>query len=536
MSHYRFPLTIAAAILAALSFGCTPIDSSVTYRNSYDSVQPFMEGLYAATKNIEVSAQHPARAAIIPHHLVSPEAMAAGIRSLIPGNYKRIVLLSPDHFAQCSTLLCTTNGIFKTAFGDVKTSEFGVRQLAESPLVTVEPRLFHREHGIFSVVPFIAHELPDVQVIPIVISQTLLWSKDKDELMRVLSSLLDEETALVVSSDFSHYLPLSLAEQKDKETILAFISGDLDGIARLNNPQQSDCPNCLWIIASLAQEKGFFNPSVLLHTNSAVLLNDTSVKETTSHFAIVFYANDSLSTTDPAFAGDVTVTRGVPRKHSADLQRFWSGSGQRIVNLEGPLAESCLASSNPYIFCNLLNNWRKIADLATMWVIPNNHMLDQGLANATSQFLIEASEIPIEEEAMFGNVRVLAFTNLLNPVAEQQRVSIPLKRERIFKLLKEKSDARLTVVYVHDGIEYEALPSPSSRALYRSLIDAGADAVVVAHSHVPGDMEIYKEKPIFRGLGNFLFDQYDRVATQTAKIVRLKKSGDHILFETFTGK
>ena len=46
------------------------------------------------------------------------------------------------------------------------------------------------------------------------------------------------------------------------------------------------------------------------------------------------------------------------------------------------------------------------------------------------------------------------------------------------------------------------------------------------------DLEMYHGKPIFRGIGNFYFDQHDAVATSTAKIVRLKKGGNHIAFQT----
>lgn len=41
---------------------------------------------------------------------------------------------------------------------------------------------------------------------------------------------------------------------------------------------------------------------------------------------------------------------------------------------------------------------------------------------------------------------------------------------------------------------------------YRFFIDAGADAVVNHHQHCYSGYEVYNNKPIFYGLGNFLFD------------------------------
>lgn len=64
------------------------------------------------------------------------------------------------------------------------------------------------------------------------------------------------------------------------------------------------------------------------------------------------------------------------------------------------------------------------------------------------------------------------------------------------------------VVFAHWGEEYETAPTPAQRAAARVFIDAGADLVVGAHSHVVGEMEIYKSRRIYYSLGNFVFDQY----------------------------
>ena len=43
---------------------------------------------------------------------------------------------------------------------------------------------------------------------------------------------------------------------------------------------------------------------------------------------------------------------------------------------------------------------------------------------------------------------------------------------------------------------------------YRHFVDMGADAVVNHHQHCISGYEIYQEKPIFYGLGNFCFDSF----------------------------
>ena len=49
--------------------------------------------------------------------------------------------------------------------------------------------------------------------------------------------------------------------------------------------------------------------------------------------------------------------------------------------------------------------------------------------------------------------------------------------------------------------------SPPSRRSPASVIDAGADMVIGNHAHWVGAMEVYKGKPIWYALGNFVFDQ-----------------------------
>ena len=81
----------------------------------------------------------------------------------------------------------------------------------------------------------------------------------------------------------------------------------------------------------------------------------------------------------------------------------------------------------------------------------------------------------------------------------------PVQQYYAIKEAKEKAD--YVLVIVHGGHEHWQLPSPRMVETYRFFIDAGADAVVNHHQHCYGGFEVYNEKPIFYGLGNFCFDR-----------------------------
>ena len=87
-----------------------------------------------------------------------------------------------------------------------------------------------------------------------------------------------------------------------------------------------------------------------------------------------------------------------------------------------------------------------------------------------------------------------AGSNPLNPV--QQYYAIQEARQK----------ADFVLVIVHGGYEHFQLPSVRMVETYRFFIDAGADVVVNHHQHCFSGYEIYKNKPIIYGLGNFCFD------------------------------
>src|SRR5262249_52291252 len=68
------------------------------------------------------------------------------------------------------------------------------------------------------------------------------------------------------------------------------------------------------------------------------------------------------------------------------------------------------------------------------------------------------------------------------------------------------------VVTFHWGIPYEREPLPEDRAKARLAVDLGADIVVGHHTHVVQPFEVYCGRPIFYGVGNFVFGSANSMA------------------------
>jgi hypothetical protein len=69
--------------------------------------------------------------------------------------------------------------------------------------------------------------------------------------------------------------------------------------------------------------------------------------------------------------------------------------------------------------------------------------------------------------------------------------------------LRETVD--VAVVAFHKGIGHVPVVVPAyERELARTAIDCGADVVVGHHAHILRGIEVYRGKPVFHGLGNFV--------------------------------
>jgi len=106
--------------------------------------------------------------------------------------------------------------------------------------------------------------------------------------------------------------------------------------------------------------------------------------------------------------------------------------------------------------------------------------------------------------------------------------------DRIIKL-KESSD--VVIVNIHFGNEYQGQANNRQEVLARKMVDSGADIIIGHHPHVIQNYEIYKERPIFYSLGNFIFDQYFSAETQEGLAIKIilsdEKEGTKIASEVY---
>ena len=198
-----------------------------------------------------------------------------------------------------------------------------------------------------------------------------------------------------------------------------------------------------------------------------------------------------------------------------------------LVNFECPLTyngEKPVIKSGPSLQCSIKGleavKWAGFDGVT----LANNHFLDYGEEGAKNTLdacnqlqlehvgggmnLSEASIVLYKKLKGLTLAVINCCENEFSIATEHSAGSCPLSPiDQFYKIKEAKEKADFVIVIVHGGIEFFNLPSPRMQQTYRFFIDAGADAVINHHQHCLSGYEVYKEKPIFYGLGNFCFDR-----------------------------
>lgn len=82
--------------------------------------------------------------------------------------------------------------------------------------------------------------------------------------------------------------------------------------------------------------------------------------------------------------------------------------------------------------------------------------------------------------------------------------------------------ADLVIPVMHWGWENEPTSNIRQRQLARTMIDAGADAVIGGHPHVTQEIAHYQGKPIIYSVGNFVMKETDNANQRVGWVLRLQ--------------
>jgi poly-gamma-glutamate synthesis protein (capsule biosynthesis protein) len=227
--------------------------------------------------------------------------------------------------------------------------------------------------------------------------------------------------------------------------------------------------------------------------------------------------------------------------HSADLT---------LANFENPVIRDAVWHPDATTFTGDLRLLPILHQAGIDGVtLGNNHILDAGVAglketmvhleNAGISYagagmdLAEARE-PMIFELGETRVGVLSYQGVPNYQWAWATQSAPGTAPLLQSVMREdiervRPEVDLLVVMPHWGKEYMATPEPDQVKLAHAAIDAGADLLVGGHAHWPKGIEMYKGKPIYYGVGNFLLDQSWSEETSTGIFAEVTLYEDRVI-------
>jgi len=158
------------------------------------------------------------KALIVPHagYVYSGAVAGSGYARLAAGRgtIRRVVLLGPAHRAYVDGLAASSADSFGSPLGTVPVDKDAVDLVLSNPLVQVNDAAHASEHSLEVQLPFLQEVLDEFTLVPLLTGQA-----DTEDVTDVIVALWGgEETAIVVSSDLSHYHDYETATRLDRVT------------------------------------------------------------------------------------------------------------------------------------------------------------------------------------------------------------------------------------------------------------------------------------------------------------------------------
>ena len=242
-------------------------------------------------------------------------------------------------------------------------------------------------------------------------------------------------------------------------------------------------------------------------------------------------------------SGDFFLNRDNNINISKRTIEFFNNSDLNLFNLEAPVQFNTKLDNkitkigpNLKIESSSIKPFIKKLNIGG-FTLANNHIFDYGLEGiqSTRQYLhknsilefgltYSANKIIIINEIKIAIINICE--NEYSTINDNVNGLDLIKVHHEIKKIKDKCD-HIVVIY-HGGNEYLEIPSPNQINKFKYFVDIGADVIVSHHSHTISGFESYNNKPIFYGLGNFLFqsentsDHWNRGMVVTLNISKSK--------------
>lgn len=148
------------------------------------------------------------QAIIVPHagYRYSGPIAAHGYKQVAGKHFSRIVVMGPSHHLPMGNVASVPDAThYATPLGEVPLDTDFIAALLKHPQFKCIPGADTEEHSVQIQIPLLQRAVGDFKLVPMVVGQ--LDADTTRAMAKVLTGLIDADTLVVASSDFTHYGP-----------------------------------------------------------------------------------------------------------------------------------------------------------------------------------------------------------------------------------------------------------------------------------------------------------------------------------------
>ncbi len=226
----------------------------------------------------------------------------------------------------------------------------------------------------------------------------------------------------------------------------------------------------------------------------------------------------------PRYEGEEAVINGKSREILAGIQDVLDSADLRLVQWETVLSDTPAPTvkAGPNLITPPASADFIKAGKFDVALLANNHTGDHGPENILETIKIieqcqvktvgagkdaKAAAVPLRLEKNRFKISIINVCEMEFGTAGEDwpGANAMNELENIEQIRSEKRHNDIVLIVIHGGNEYNPIPSPRMKQLYRAFARAGASAVINIHPHCPQGIEIYDNVPIVYSPGNFFF-------------------------------
>jgi len=501
-------------------------------------------------------------AGIIPHHLLAADLIAEFFYNLRNKNYDTIILIGPNHFNDGSSPIITSGYDWQTPYGTLEYDKNTLKELLKFKGIEAEEEVIKNEHSITSEVSFVKKIFPNAKFIPIILKSSVKEKRANDLANKLFELSMNKKILILASVDFSHYKSSLAAQQNDRDSIKIINNYNFDQIYDLD----IDSPSSIYTLLKFSR-LGNAEFQLLNNSNSAILADMPDIESTTSYVTgyfskkkiyngIYLPLNQNIEeSVKMLFFGDLMLDRYVKEKiekkgidyilGKLDEDIFFQDYDLISANLEGAITNDG-QHYNPNNEFDFAFEPEMVAGLKkygfNFFNLANNHINDQG-EKGIMETKDNLNNLNIDysgcQDGKLGecSAKIIEVKGKKVGLVGLSMVSSDLDMNEATDIIGElKKQADLVVANIHWGEEYNYEFNGRERDVAHGLVDLGVDIIIGHHPHFVQGIEIYKDRPIFYSLGNFIFDQYFFDDAQRGLAVSLELNGKNIYLDLYPFK